>query len=157
MEEISMKVVNIKIDLQSRLAEAEAQAKAYRSDAVTLIDKLEATEARAEEAERQYWRYRGFLASIMIQARDKREFALDDIGRAAQIALDESAPSPIEEDAGRLRAALKAVEWTGAPISLGCPWCGGFVANGHKPDCQRQAALSVTPRADAEAQEEGEE
>src|SRR5262245_23064826 len=41
-----------------------------------------------------------------------------------------------------LRAALEAVEWE--PSGDGwvqCPWCDGYKERGHKPTCQRQAAL----------------
>ena len=46
------------------------------------------------------------------------------------------------ESQRQLREALEAVEWTldlyGALV---CPWCGGSHYAGHRPDCQRQAAL----------------
>jgi hypothetical protein len=49
-----------------------------------------------------------------------------------------------------MEAALKAVEWTElryAPYeSMACPWCGNFKDEGHKPDCQRQAALGLSAK-----------
>jgi hypothetical protein len=53
----------------------------------------------------------------------------------------------IVEENHRLRAALQEVEWTdvGSYTAVKmCPWCAGVDGvNGHKPNCQRQAALGV--------------
>ena len=47
----------------------------------------------------------------------------------------------------QMREALEAVEWvsepsTGAAAEYAfCPWCGNYHDDGHRFDCQRQAAL----------------
>lgn len=44
--------------------------------------------------------------------------------------------------AERYRLALEAVEWVDhSPFDSTCPWCERPSLDGHKPDCQRQAAL----------------
>ena len=44
-----------------------------------------------------------------------------------------------EADRDQLEAALRRVEWN---VEHFCEWCGNYQEQGHKPDCQRQAALA---------------
>lgn len=100
--------------LKAQLAEAEARADAHEQRAEMAgdnckraLERLAEAEARADAAEKQCERFRGFLASILIQAQDKSKHALSDIAHAAQSALDESAPSPAEAALERMRKALE--------------------------------------------------
>ena len=46
----------------------------------------------------------------------------------------------------RLSAALQAVEWMNEfdnDAPRWCPWCDNWQHDGHKPNCQRQAALDA--------------
>jgi len=80
----------------------------------------------------------------------------------ARAAAQDSRISDLEDDAerlallatfanlanARLRAALGAVEWTSDSTMIEmsvmtCPWCLQHQADGHAPDCQRQAALGL--------------
>ena len=58
----------------------------------------------------------------------------------------------LAESERRLKAcveALESVEWVWCCEHAGdhsqneCPWCGGEPINGHRPTCQRQAALRL--------------
>ena len=43
-------------------------------------------------------------------------------------------------------AALECIEWTSLTVyGPACPWCGGYMKDGHKPDCLRQLALAMPP------------
>lgn len=51
----------------------------------------------------------------------------------------------LETENRKLRAALEAVEWVARGTRVShriCPWCNSFMHQAHKPDCQRQAALT---------------
>jgi len=52
-----------------------------------------------------------------------------------------------------MRAALEAVEWVelrySPPAGRVCPWCDNYHDEGHKPDCQRQAALGLNVEKEA--------
>ncbi len=46
-----------------------------------------------------------------------------------------------------IERVVRRVEWTGAPDGRNvCPWCGNFQHEGHKNNCQRQAALIILAR-----------
>lgn len=49
----------------------------------------------------------------------------------------------LEAENSALRAALEAVEYDVHGI---CLWCAGEYYSDHNPDCQRQAALGLTPK-----------
>jgi hypothetical protein len=57
-------------------------------------------------------------------------------------------PRPPAQVVAEITAALKAVEWVGGGDDWECPWCHGpefrvdATPGGHKPNCQRQAALA---------------
>lgn len=125
---------NFERDYLRQVAEqAEAKAKQYRSECVTTMDKLEAAEARAEEAEARI----GILEAELLTASQLLEqWASHGVG----IRCVAEGVKFLLAERDQLRAALGAVEWVGAFIS--CPWCGGQEEKqGHKPDCQRQAVL----------------
>ena len=66
--------------------------------------------------------------------------------------LTEYEQAGLRAEVERLRAALCAVpEWLPKPdapvhaAAFACVWCGCSALDGHASDCQRQAALGLTP------------
>ena len=55
------------------------------------------------------------------------------------------------ESQRQMREALEAVEWIRdndlPEYPRWCPWCGNYERDGHRPDCQRQAALGLNVEA----------
>lgn len=107
-----------------------------------LVAKLAAAEDRASEAERIARAESGNIGKLkgwMLDLYDSNNAGCKGIiSQQFEIVTAES-------DNSRLRAALEAVEWIydyDIHQEL-CPWCGSQQEKGHKPDCQRQAALGV--------------
>ena len=77
--------------------------------------------------------------------------AMGPISRHCSDSREKWNQSILMQENAKLRSALVRVEWFQSPTGLFCPWCDRAYTWGeigpykHKPDCQRQAALGLSP------------
>src|SRR5262245_9790266 len=136
-------------ELSAQLAEAEKQRDGFRAAQMAAGQRNVELEAQLAEADATIAHLRK-AKDCYYDCVDKAE-ANQRIASAEKAAMDIARPlvEKAEADAARLRAALEIVEWISRYSILHCPWCGGHMKDGHRPDCARQAALSPQPSAEA--------
>ena len=131
---------------EKRIRQLEAQLAEMKTRALTMEEQWANGNAEIKTLEAQ-------LAEANTLARhwqnrfDKMEANYDTAIK--QLTLANECSRNAEADAAKLKGALEMVEWVWDGIksadhdnATDCPWCLNIRYKGHKPDCDRQAALS---------------
>jgi hypothetical protein len=114
--------------------------------------KCDEVKVQLAEAVRLYAETEGENAILRAHA-EKAEAARDMMGAACDAASE--AIKALEAENAKLRELLRQIQWEGEHYDgesyrAGCVCCGGAMADGHKPGCGLQSALTPEPKSEVE-------